>query len=1173
MVWTPGRSVSTSELLNFLSKVNEVNSGNELIKVLRELTNGIYRYTADCSQRLQVLVLHWNFKMVWFTSIDGSPFAFALHDFGANRMLSVKSKEQEVSIPCVSFFHLKKLVLTKPRNGRNYSFSITWTDLQQKLVDRFKSDDHVRAVLVGCMISFHYQGRWTCALQTLVPDWPIKLYQEIQFNVPVDYDILTCLADPYLTEDNRLFFDCNGKCAIVDSLTKTGVYHLESIPPPQTRKPFEESSECLMPYLYGFGDILKGDQSDYSRTTEIDELIDHLIRNGKKGGNVFKILKLMKSCFPGNRLDLSEVAYHMSGGEDTVLPGQVVKNSKKSTERRIEGDVIVVEKGEGLYWSSRLHGTAVNGGMEVELLMIKAGLEKESNVSQRIKQKRVNHKEKRIKQKRVNHEEKRINGLSEVASYILGKKYVPLDSFDETTFHVPDNEDVWNDEVAIANTLAALISMRFGLAQGFRSFASLSKDFSVSIRKEKTKPFMKADIYLPVLNVFVDSRRQHMNMLTDSFFLFLICLVLLLFRSGFLSLHNLHAIQLVILFLFKVLLFILKGYISVDVRHPLLDSLIGFNVPFLICLLLLLFRLELFTTTLFIALFVLVFALFFISRGNVNTIKRIHFKCLKRISQYMKPRFQIVGNDIEGRYNIVIHNNPFAPPRRDGYVQVFGNHGSYLEYFRSRAQPTWKLISRPITFFSAWKNLAGKSTKVTNVNIEELRRKVENLNISEGARSYLESLIGSIPTIANAVQNEETSERRNTTNLLELYESSGLLMIPLKYSDDFAKVTDIFRDSSSPFGHCGEIMLETREGEKYILRAFGQLTPTGASIVMSLCPAYQQILDQFMPHMSSLNNCLLNSLRGSSVSGEPCYVTFNSAWLNFLEKPMDFIKHHGRGTNGEYLVCGFIQEILPTWSRRNRETEQAKRKGLLHIWPRKNEETDLANQSIGTMYVDDDRALKWVLPAKVSFVNDERNVKTDLKVSVPIPAILSLRGVGGRSAKWTRVEDYSTEEQKRISCTAIITGLEQFNCIGKDVCDFQTHLGYKKISKALMMKSFHLVGEKLGLYNAIVGPVPPMEQFTLTYDNGVTIQQLCYPKTSVTTKQFIQEDLRSNLEEQGLVLVASDEQNRVVALLQFQETNKDSEFLNCQKFNCPESPIIYEPADVESDDCPRGEIQ
>ena len=588
-----GRTVTNVDLYRLLRKINHVNP-DEFIDVLRKLTKGMERHTADYSMRFQMLVLPWNASLIWFTCIDGLPFVFALSECVLDNKLNIKYKDKTESIPCI----------TIPSCGT------AWTALQRRLVKRFDCDDHVRAVLIASMVSFAYSGKFTCVLDSLCPIDVRKFTPAIDFDVPVDQDILTCLADPYLCENNNLFFDCNGVCAKVTHFHQDSIYHLVRTKPPESRKPFQEKSDLLMPYLYGFGELINGSISDYSRTSETSVLINRLIKIGRKH-YVYDILKMVVFASPRRQLDLTEAANMISKWEGGILPGTWGRNPwerrrdgirgsiQRATKyiRRITGDVIVIGK-DGLYKSSRYNGTEVEGGMEIDLALFKFGLKAKREIYE---------------------EDRKITHLSQVASYILGQEYVPLDNCNGDMVMVPDSNDMWNDEIAIANTLAALICRRFGMFEGFSSFAS-SPRYLAPLSRTNMVPHMEADIYLPVLHVFVDPPRQ-----------------LQMIRSGF---------------MLTLLIFSICTLVALLLRFPILAAL----------------YITAYAVTLFFAAF------------NLGDLEENFYRsCLQRLSLWVIPLQRNVGNE-KGRWTILIHDNPFVPSQQDGRVRVFGHVSSYIDF-------------------------------------------------------------------------------------------------------------------------------------------------------------------------------------------------------------------------------------------------------------------------------------------------------------------------------------------------------------------------------------------------------------------------------------------------------------------------------------------------------------
>ncbi len=611
-----GRGLTESDLFHILHQLLDIDSC-DFIDELRQLVTHIDHQTADFSQRFQMLAMSTSDELlIWFTCVDGVRFVFALSDSCTDKEVSFKFEDDCDSIPCI---WMKKGVKA-------------WTELQQDLVDRFKSDDHVRAVLVACMLSFNYQGKFTCVLDALLPSSLRRFHPVIEFDEPVDEDILTLLADPCMTDEGKLFFDCGGGksceaefhnwkvfeqdggvCAKVVP-GKNQVYHLERMDRPSSQKPFEESIEKLMPYMYGFGMNLRGDEDDYSRTSEIGKLLQLLIRDGKKNNNVFEILKLATFASPQRNLDLTEAANMISKWEGGILPGTWAKrpweieedglrgscqraiNKVKKYTRRFVGDVILIGH-DGLYKSSRFDGCAIAAKASIDLAIFKLGL-------------KVN-KEIKAKDRKIKH-------LNEVAAYILEKDYVPFDNYNGNEVMVPRCNDRWDNEVAIANSLAALICRRFGMFKGFSSFASSSR-YLCALFEDNVQPHMVADIYLPVLHVFVDPGRQLAMMRSAAFLLFL--------------------------------------KLSIGIFLALLAH------SYLLVL---------------VYLLIAEVALFFFYWNSELLEEEVYWRCLRKLSSELRPRRRVVG--LNRDVTLLIHDNPYATIPQGNEIIVFGHYGKYIDF-------------------------------------------------------------------------------------------------------------------------------------------------------------------------------------------------------------------------------------------------------------------------------------------------------------------------------------------------------------------------------------------------------------------------------------------------------------------------------------------------------------
>ncbi len=221
-----------------------------------------------------------------------------------------------------------------------------------------------------------------------------------------------------------------------------------------------------LPILYGYGTFL--DAEAPCKTTLLSDIRRRLPRQGGASKLLWAVMNVAKPLNEDGNLDLSAAAGVIFSTKGSFLG---CRNTRK-----IRGDVLIVG-GDGIYLSSRFKGIAVEGSLEVNLALVKVGM--------------------KLGREADKARDQLIDNLSKVAEHILGREYKPQ-YFD----HQPENmvrgpDDLWSDEVAVVNTLVALLCRKFGRFRGFSAVASTPSSVRVFQKMQ-----MEADIFLPSLNVW-----------------------------------------------------------------------------------------------------------------------------------------------------------------------------------------------------------------------------------------------------------------------------------------------------------------------------------------------------------------------------------------------------------------------------------------------------------------------------------------------------------------------------------------------------------------------------------------------------------------------------------------------------------------------------------------------
>ncbi len=167
--------------------------------------------------------------LIFYTIVDNQQFTFALT---SERTPRTELEIHEHAIP----------QLYVPKQG------CSWSSLQQILVDRFEDDTAVRAIAAGVMISTHPTGCHSGAVEALIPEDFCKLGSCLEYNTPVDLDMITVLADEGFAQ-GYLIFDCSVGY-VARSTVNEMMGKLTRIERPSHIEEFVESGRMLMPFVF-----------------------------------------------------------------------------------------------------------------------------------------------------------------------------------------------------------------------------------------------------------------------------------------------------------------------------------------------------------------------------------------------------------------------------------------------------------------------------------------------------------------------------------------------------------------------------------------------------------------------------------------------------------------------------------------------------------------------------------------------------------------------------------------------------------------------------------------------------------------------------------------------------------------------------------------------------------
>ncbi len=457
--------------------------------------------------------------IVWFCLVDGESCVFALESTSSSsesreRSLEVTSGENGLSIRCLGL----------PRE-------ISWSSALQCAADFMETHNEIRAVLMACIVSTRSRGGKSCVSDALIPENLKTLSVGVQYDIPIDVDLMTTLADA-LNIDNVVYFICGlGTLAKVAGFEK-GVCHLQQIDVPETILRHERLKKPLprLPILYGYGQFLDTDEP--RATAQIGNILEELPEKSNISELLSAIVNDERPLRTAGNLDLlaaANVIYDMKGailGEYPPSNPQpdpqpdfqpdpqpnsrpilsklkritsIVSNKVSEYKRKIDGDVLVVGD-DGIYKSSRFKGVAIEGSCQINVAIVKLGM-------------KATHKVDRTA-------DKRIETLREIAEIVLGRKYDRqyFERFNENLVYGPSNRHLWSKETAVCNTLVGLVCKKYGRFTGFSAVVyELGTDPAAQAPTMVSEPgtdlaaqapTMNANIFLPALKVWLHPKRQ-----------------------------------------------------------------------------------------------------------------------------------------------------------------------------------------------------------------------------------------------------------------------------------------------------------------------------------------------------------------------------------------------------------------------------------------------------------------------------------------------------------------------------------------------------------------------------------------------------------------------------------------------------------------------------------------
>ena len=181
------------------------------------------------SFRFNALWERHNEVVFFYSIIDGEKFGFSLTSWHTTEIqVTVRGKV----IPQIYV----------PETGTS------WSSLHETLVHRFSNDALVRAISAAVMLSTRPIGRHKGAAEALLPEHFRTLESSLEYDTPIDLDMISVIADAR-SAYGQLIFDCSAGYT-AKSTVNSSIGTLTRIERPIESEEFEESGSMLMPFLF-----------------------------------------------------------------------------------------------------------------------------------------------------------------------------------------------------------------------------------------------------------------------------------------------------------------------------------------------------------------------------------------------------------------------------------------------------------------------------------------------------------------------------------------------------------------------------------------------------------------------------------------------------------------------------------------------------------------------------------------------------------------------------------------------------------------------------------------------------------------------------------------------------------------------------------------------------------
>lgn len=181
------------------------------------------------SSRFSALWVRHHAKIIWFSVVDGQFVSFSLRTG-----IELEIENESGKLPQI----------TLPTGGT------TWSTIQQAVVERFESDDFVRAIFAAVMLCTKPTGEFPRIATELLPSQLRHLDTRLCYDSPMDEDMMTVLSDMKTTDNGKtLFFDCGGGHCAKSTVNET-MGRISKIQTPLESAPFVESAEMLLPFVF-----------------------------------------------------------------------------------------------------------------------------------------------------------------------------------------------------------------------------------------------------------------------------------------------------------------------------------------------------------------------------------------------------------------------------------------------------------------------------------------------------------------------------------------------------------------------------------------------------------------------------------------------------------------------------------------------------------------------------------------------------------------------------------------------------------------------------------------------------------------------------------------------------------------------------------------------------------